>query len=396
MIRTTICFWVFFLFILPINEASVHNINGSQSTPNTPVKFIPADQLPEHNTYNHLPDSQDKFIVIMHPTVDNIRTWIYLTSEGILPVEPDTKILGVYSDHASYDYSRTDDYIRMNGYDHISLLGIGSSMDIDHLFSENVNTEIFRMVFQMAKGILFFGGPDIPPAIYGDEMNLLTLVTDPHRHYLEVSFLFHLLGGYQNEDHIPFLEENRELPLLGICLGMQTMNVAAGGTMIQDIPSDIYGKKTVEQVLASDPDQQHRNYYSAFRIDQDVAARSFHRILIEEGSHLQKSLSENQTQPYILSSHHQALDRLGKGFMATAHSTDRKVIEGIQHLNYPNVIGIQFHPEVITLYDKESKIIFAPGEEAVNSFIDLYPGPEGEEFHFNFWKYFGNLIEKGN
>ncbi len=395
MIRITIFFWAFFLFILPVNEASVHNKDNNHPQ-DTRGKFIPSGLLPEQSSGKQIKDNQDKFIVIMHPTVDNIRTWIYLTSEGILPVEPDIKLLGVYSDHASYDYSRTDDYIRMNGYDHISLLGIGSSMEIDHLFSENVNTEIFRMVFQMAKGILFFGGPDIPPAIYGDEMNLLTVVTDPHRHYLEVSFLFHLLGGYQNEDHIPFLEENRELPLLGICLGMQTMNVATGGTMIQDIPSDIYGKNSVEQVLAMDSDQQHRNYYSAFRIDQDVAARSFHRILVEEESHLEQVLADNQTLPYVLSSHHQAIDRLGKGFWVTARSSDSKIIEAIEHVRYPNVMGIQFHPEVITLYEQESKITFAPGEDAVNSFIDLYPGPEGEEFHLNFWKYFGNLIEKGN
>ncbi|MFP4367614.1 MAG: gamma-glutamyl-gamma-aminobutyrate hydrolase family protein [Bacteroidales bacterium] len=360
MIRITIFFWAFFLFILPVNEASVHNKDNNHPQ-DTRGKFIPSGLLPEQSSGKQIKDNQDKFIVIMHPTVDNIRTWIYLTSEGILPVEPDIKLLGVYSDHASYDYSRTDDYIRMNGYDHISLLGIGSSMEIDHLFSENVNTEIFRMVFQMAKGILFFGGPDIPPAIYGDEMNLLTVVTDPHRHYLEVSFLFHLLGGYQNEDHIPFLEENRELPLLGICLGMQTMNVTTGGTMIQDIPSDIYGKNSVEQVLAMDSDQQHRNYYSAFRIDQDVAARSFHRILVEEESHLEQVLADNQTLPYVLSSHHQAIDRLGKGFWVTARSSDSKIIEAIEHVRYPNVMGIQFHPEVITLYEQESSSTLISG-----------------------------------
>ena len=334
----------------------------------------------------------ENHIVLMNPTVGNINTWLFLTSEGILPVDPGINVLGVYSDQASYDFSRTSEYINKEGIDNITLMGIEAPLDPQHLFAENVNSRLFNKIFRIAEGIIFFGGPDIPPSIYDHEMSLLTVVTDPHRHYLELSFLFHLLGGYQDDDFVPLMEENPSLPVLGICLGMQTMNVASGGTMIQDIPFEIYGKTTIEEVLAMEQDQQHRNYYAFYRTDPDVSARSFHRVLIEEDSHMQTALGDGELDPYILSSHHQALDRLGKGFRVTARSMDKKVVEAIEHTRYPNVIGIQFHPEVRNLYDADSKITFRPGEEASYSFIDLYPGSKGEDFHRNFWKHFGDLL----
>lgn len=338
--------------------------------------------------------SAEKYIVIMHPTVGNINTWLYLTSEGILPVEPGTGVLGVYSEQGAYDYSQTADFLKQEGLDNIKLMGIETPFDPHFLFAENANSGLFRKIFGMAGGIIFFGGPDIPPATYGREMSLLTVVTDPHRHYLELSFLYHLLGGYQDEDFVPLMEENRDLPVLGICLGMQTMNVATGGTMIQDIPFEVYGKTTVEQVLAMDADRQHRNYWSAYRTDPEVGARSFHRILTEPDSHMGTVLGRSDVPPYILSSHHQALDLIGKGFRVTAWSMDKKVAEAIEHTRYPNVIGIQFHPEVSSLYMEEEKITFRPGEEAEHSFMDLYPGELGEDFHRNFWRHTGKLLNR--
>ncbi|TVR73945.1 MAG: hypothetical protein EA408_03695 [Marinilabiliales bacterium] len=358
------------------------------------VLFIQVIAIPGAALSAEAGNSPGKYVVIMHPTVANIGTWQYLTSEGILPVCSETPVLGVYSGQGNYDYSLTERYIREEGLGHVRLMEIEAQLDPQFLFAENVNSGVFRKIFNMAGGIVFFGGPDIPPAVYGHEMSLLTVVTDPHRHYLELSFLFHLTGGYQDEDFVPFLEDDPGMPVLGICLGMQTMNVAAGGTMIQDIPFDIYGRTTVEQVLAMDGDLQHRNYWSAYRTDPDVAARTFHRIRIEPESHMEAVAGGNGNTPFILSSHHQALDLIGKGYRVTAWCMDNKVVEAIEHSRYPNVIGIQFHPEVTSLYDRESRITFRPGEEAEHSFLDLYPGDLGEDFHRSFWRYFGSLLDR--
>ncbi len=338
--------------------------------------------------------SSDKYIILMHPTVGNISTWLYLTSEGILPVDPEREVLGVYSKQGSYDYSQTSDFVKDRGLENIRLMGIDIPFDHKFRVADNNNSILHRAIFGMADAIIFFGGPDIPPVAYGQEMSLLTVVTDPHRHYLELSFLYHLLGGYQDESFVPLMEENPDLPILGLCLGMQTMNVATGGTMIQDIPFEIYGKTTVEQVLALEQDKQHRNYYSVYRLDPDVSARTFHRIVIEENSHMHKISGDSEHNPYILSSHHQAPGLIGKGFRVTAWSMDKKVAEAIEHKRYPNVIGVQFHPEVRSLFMEDSKITFRPGEEATHSFIDLYPGPRGEDFHRNFWNHFGNLLKQ--
>ncbi len=56
--------------------------------------------------------------------------------------------------------------------------------------------------------------------------------TDPGRHFFEVSFLFHLLGGSRNESFKPLLDENPGYMVTGFCLGMQSMNVATGGILI--------------------------------------------------------------------------------------------------------------------------------------------------------------------
>ena len=230
------------------------------------------------------------------------------------------------------------------------------------------------------------GGPDLPPFCYGDETQLLTEITDVHRHYLELSLLFHMLGGDQNRAFEPFMKENPTLPLLGICLGMQSMNVATGGTMIQDIPKQLYGHETVEQVLKSEPETQHRNYHRNLGIDRQVRWNNFHSILIAESSVLDTINSFRTSFPNVWSSHHQCIDRLGEGFVPIAWSRDRKIIEGIQHQVYPNVIGLQFHPEPIAIYDSTKTIRIQPFDTIPTSFYEMFPDSTGIEFHKNLWK----------
>ena len=234
----------------------------------------------------------------------------------------------------------------------------------------------------------------MPATTYGNPTNLLTSITDPHRHYVELSFLYHLLGGLQNEDYKPLLESHPNYPIVGICLGMQSMNVATGGTMYQDIPTELYGLQTVEEVLAQEQNAQHRNYHSNFGTDNELSWGHFHQIKFEKDSFLDTLNGLVEEFPYVWSSHHQALKALGKDIVPIAWSIDGKIVEIIKHSKYPHVLGVQFHPEVPSIYNAEAKIKRVPLETDTKSFIELYPGQKGEDFHRAFWVMVSTWVEK--
>jgi putative glutamine amidotransferase len=335
-------------------------------------------------------DDQSRHILLMHPTVNNLKTFIFLTENGIFPLPEGYRAVGVFHKSAAYNYQQSYDFLKEQNIENITLFPLTSRLDPSNLFITNDLSEPFRMLFDKSEGVIFFGGPDIPPAIYGEQTNLLTIITDPHRHYHELSFLFHLLGGSQDENFRPFLEDRPDYRVMGICLGMQTMNIATGGTMYQDIPTELYGIGTIEGILYQPHDQQHRNYYNNLKLDDLVGPDNYHPIMIKEGSILHKMAGSIQSQPYVLSSHHQALKEIGKGWKVTALSVDSLVVEAIEHDKYPNVFGIQFHPEVRDLY-QNTHLQLVPGESTGKSFFETYPAERGENLHHGFWKYMGEI-----
>ena len=94
----------------------------------------------------------------------------------------------------------------------------------------------------------------------------------------------------------------------------------------------------------------------------------------------------------MLSSHHQAVILEENSYRATAWSADGRIIEAIEHKNYPNVIGVQFHPEVDYIFDKEHRITLDAGEQSAVSFMDMYPGSMGKDFHYSFWQHIASLL----
>jgi putative glutamine amidotransferase len=342
---------------------------------------------PEHQTV-FVPG--EKHIVLMHPTVNNLRIFRYLTESRIFPLPGNYRVVGVYHKNGSYDYSQSHQYLEKEGLHNFALLGLEPALDQDQLFRGNALTDDFRLIFENSDGVIFFGGPDIPPAIYGHPTSLLTVITDPHRHHLELSFLFHLLGGFQDEEYQPLLDENPDYSILGICLGMQTMNVATGGTMIQDIPFEVYGVMSVEEVLNMQGHRQHRNYLTNYAMDKNLEPDSYHPVVIAPGSLMEKIAGSTDHRPVVLSSHHQAVRRVGKGWKITATCTDGIIAEALEHEKYPNVIGVQFHPERPKIFDG-SELKKRPGESTGQSYKQLYPGDQGENFHVNFWKVIGEM-----
>jgi len=259
------------------------------------------------------------------------------------------------------------------------------------IYRENNCTPAFRKLFENSDAIIFFGGPDIPAAIYGEEQNLLTVVTDPYRHYFETSFFFHLIGGSRNADFKPFLAGKPDFIIRAFCLGMQTMNVAAGGTLIQDIPLEIYHLNTLEKVSSQPVENQHRSYTTPLYPLDDLWGGSFHPISISKAGYLHEIAGlSGTTTPTVLSYHHQSVGKIGANLNVIAKSIDGKVIEGLQHLKFKNVVGVQFHPEPSALYNSETKLTTVA--ESPFSPNELLSISNSLSFHKLFWKDFSDKV----
>ncbi len=335
----------------------------------------------------------EKHIVLVHPTVNNLKTFKFLTENEIFSLPDGYRVVGVYPQESAYNYEPSYDFVEEHGLVNYAFLGLKKSLQTENIYRENDLTGRFRELFDSSEGIIFFGGPDIPPRAYDKPASLLSVIGDPQRHYMELSLLFHILGGYQDESFEPFIEANPDYRILGLCLGMQTMNVATGGTLYQDIPFEIYGLSTVEEVLEMDQNKRHRNYNRQLRVDDKADLDGYHQIIIEEDSHMSNIAVDASAKPFVYTSHHQAAKEIGKGFEVTATSTDGKVVEAIEHKKYPNVIGVQFHPEVRRLFKPDVEISIEPGKTTGKSFFELYPGKKGETFHKNFWEYLAKMYQ---
>lgn len=337
-------------------------------------------------------DTQSRYVILTNPTVKNILAIQFFLTNKILDInQKKVKFVGVYHEGQNYDFSKTRDYLIENRVENFYLHEVRGLLQPDNLFTVNAATNDFKTIFTHSTGILFFGGPDLPPAVYGEE-NRYALVTDPVRHYFEVSFLFHLLGGYQDETYAPLLENNPGYLITGFCLGMQTLNVATGGTLVQDIPAEIYGIEGPQEILKSERDNLHRNYWQELVKDSLLMGINFHCIQFTNHPFFGSTLKLNKKQhPRVYSSHHQAVEKMGRNLEITALSMDGKIIEGIAHSKYPHVFGIQFHPEVPALYEDREKRKFHPDDtpETYNNLI----GKQSVRFHKRFWKHISRILQ---
>lgn len=274
----------------------------------------------------------------------------------------------------------------------ISVKEIIGNLTIDNIYKHNSCSDQFLNVFKESDGIIFFGGDDIPPSFYGAKTEISVGINTPKRHLFELSFLFHLLGGNQDPSFSAFLETKPYYTVLGICLGLQTMNVATGGDMFQDIPSDIYHLNYIEDIVSQGDDFMHRNYNINLYPNKNIGGHAYHHILINDIAFLKEFNLDPKSNPLTVSSHHQAVKNIGKNLKISGTSMDGKVVEILTHEKYKNVIGVQFHPEFYTLYDKE-------GKGSLKEINDNQPKNEYQvlvengsyDFHVNFWK---KMIEK--
>ncbi len=344
---------------------------------------------------------KDKTVLfITHPSLRVVRSFHYLVKNGILSADS-LFVVGLYHADEWIDYSESFSYVSENNVDWLRFEQLDCPLPAEKIFKENKCTEDFKRIFSLAAGMIFTGGPDIPPEIYGRKTLLTTVIRHPHRHYWEISFLSHLIGGSRNPESIPLLEKRTDFPLLGICLGMQSMNIAAGGTMIQDIPSELYAIKTFEEILQQPAAEVHRSAYYFLYPAPSMWFGVFHPIRFTGAHDVWKEMSapsqDGALKPVnVMSIHHQAVENAGKGLEIIAVSMDGKVVEAIQHEKYPNVLGVQFHPEYDVIWDSTRAARLRKDDDSnTNRFAaELKADKEGLAFHKGFWRFFGNRLDR--
>ena len=157
-------------------------------------------------------------------------------------------------------------------------------------------------------GLLLTGGGDIHPDNFDQEWH-------PSLKYVNEA---------RDELEIPLCREKIEadLPVFGICRGIQVMSVAMHGDLYQDVPSQFRDPLT----------------HPAKSVGED----SEHEIEIEFGSRLSEIVGKSTDE--VNSAHHQAVDEIGEGFVVTARSEDG-VIEAMENPSKQFVLGVQYHPE---------------------------------------------------
>ena len=334
-------------------------------------------------------------IAICYPSTGSIRAVMALMQEGFFPSE-DVIIVGCYHEKEITNYRSSQNYVETNNLDWFKFHKIIGDISKDHLFENNACSDDFKKIFRLSDGIIFFGGADIPPEIFKEKTSLLTEIRTPYRHYMELSFVFHLLGGYQNIRYDCYLQTRPDYPVLGICLGEQTLNVGTGGTLIQDIWFEQYGKTYVEDVIALGKENWHTNPVRRLYPLDKLTGINYHRIrLVEESKFGTEMGFTKDDTPYILSSHHQAAKKLGKGLRIAATSMDGKIIEAVEHERFNSVLGIQFHPESPSNYDRQNKIrITLEDGEGFNVRTFLENNPPSFEFHKKLWGWFVEIARK--
>lgn len=161
-------------------------------------------------------------------------------------------------------------------------------------------------------GLLLTGGGDVDPAIYGEARHPTVHDAEPGRDDFELAIARRAL--------------ERDLPLLAICRGAQVLNVAAGGTLVQDIPS------AVETTLPHTVEKP------------DAVA---HHVNVTEGSRLAQALGpavDESRSCLVNSRHHQSVGRVGASLEVSATSEDG-VVEAIERPGASFCLGVQWHPE---------------------------------------------------
>lgn len=332
-------------------------------------------------------------LLVTSPRRGELENLARLVERGWLNVAG-LRLIGIHHRDEYTDYGAARRWLEREGPDWMELRALDCALEPKRVFRRNGCSQTFAALFAESDGLLLTGGPDIPPALYGRPTRPVSSISDPPRHRFEIALLVRLLVGDADAGQKALLAERPRYLVLGICLGMQTLNVALGGTLHQDIPTRVYGLDSLEAYAELPASRRHRSVAAQLDPASGVGWGQLHPIALRD-HRLVHELVKTRRPVTVLSLHHQAVDELGAGLEVWASSLDGKVIEGLAHRRYPHVLGVQFHPEKRVLYDPERTYRRAPGAQPENfAAAHLSTNPRSRRFHHNFWKLISALLAR--
>lgn len=188
------------------------------------------------------------------------------------------------------------------------------------------DVDALRTIYDRVDGILIPGGVDLDPSTFGETPHEKLGRIDPARDRVELQLVM-------------WAVEDRK-PLLGLCRGLQVINVALGGTLYQDLEAEY-------------PDAIKHDYFPNYGFERDYLA---HEVALSSGSRLQHAMAESRIP--VNSMHHQGIKALGRGLAASATAPDG-LIEAAEGVGDSFLVGVQWHPEVFDATDPHTEHLFS-------------------------------------
>lgn len=225
---------------------------------------------------------------------------------------------------AGYDYDKGSTYIK-KGY----IEGINRAGGLAVLLPATPDKELVLSMIQQFDGFLLSGGGDIDAENFSEANLPFNGELSPYRDSMEIII---------TKESI---KQNK--PIFGVCRGIQIMNVAMGGSIYQDIYSQISDRQLLMHI------QDAPKWYPV------------HSVHIERNSKLKEWFKQKQIR--VNSFHHQAVRNVAQGFKVTARAGDG-IIEAIEYIGHKFAIGVQWHPELMWQRDERFFILF---EQFVNA-----------------------------
>lgn len=220
----------------------------------------------------------------------------------------------------------------MNHRYYVAVTAVGGAPFMIPLLEDE---DALRALYDRLDAVFIAGGVDVDPASYGEERHDLCGRTDPPRDRVELLFTRWALRDGK--------------PILGVCRGMQVLNVALGGSLVQDCGALL-------------PGALKHDYFPGEGYARDFLA---HSVVLEENTRLREAMGAREVR--VNSMHHQGVRRLGDGLVPSAVAPDG-LVEALETADDRFAVGVQWHPEMLIDSDPATRRLFEAFIDAAQEF----------------------------